>query len=63
MRKISPTKSFDTRTVQPVASRYNDYVILALRIQVGAENIPQRPEQLWAPRTLGGSTPEVKQPS
>jgi hypothetical protein len=27
VRKISPTPGFDPRTVQPVASRYTDYII------------------------------------
>ena len=29
VRKISPPPGFDSRTVQPVASRYTDYAILA----------------------------------
>jgi hypothetical protein len=29
LRKISPPPGLDPRTVQPVASRYTDYVILA----------------------------------
>jgi hypothetical protein len=30
VRKISPTPSFDSQTVQPVASRYTDWAILAI---------------------------------
>ena len=30
MRKISPPPGFDPRTVQPVASRYTDWTIVAL---------------------------------
>ena len=44
---------FDPRTVQPVASRYNDCAIPAHLFQAGAENIPQRPDQLWASHNLG----------
>jgi hypothetical protein len=29
VRKISPTPGFDPRTVQPVASRYTDWAVLA----------------------------------
>ena len=29
VRKISPSQGFDPRTVQPVASRYTDWAILA----------------------------------
>ena len=32
VRKISPPPGFDPRTVQPVASRYTDYAIPALKI-------------------------------
>jgi hypothetical protein len=31
VQKISPPPGFDPRTVKPVASRYNDYAILALQ--------------------------------
>ena len=30
VRKISPPPGFDTRTVQPVASRYTDWAVPAL---------------------------------
>ena len=32
VQKISPPPGFDLRTVQPVASHYTDYTILAARI-------------------------------
>ena len=31
--KISPPQGFDTRTVQPVASRYTDWAIVALSVE------------------------------
>jgi hypothetical protein len=33
VRKISSPPGFDPRTVQPVANRYTEYVILALRLK------------------------------
>jgi len=36
--KISPPPGFDPRTVQPVASRYTDWAILALRIYLWQNN-------------------------
>ena len=34
LRKISPPPGFDTRTVQPVASRYTDWAIPAHRVHM-----------------------------
>ena len=39
VRKMSPSRGFDPRTVQPVASRYTDCAILAPNNQVVAYSI------------------------
>ena len=39
MRKISPSLGFDPRTVQPVASHYTDYAILAHDLYRGINEI------------------------
>ena len=38
VRKISPPKGFDPRTVQPVASRYTDWAIPVHQTCIGDKN-------------------------
>jgi hypothetical protein len=47
VRKISPPPGFDSRTVQPVVSRYTDYAILPAWYNLVGLFSPKRPVLMY----------------